>query len=212
MFSRISRFSHQFVSRSNTPKIVLNKFQRNTRFLSNVAKSDKNRMITTAVVIGILVASIPVVQELTSSGSNPNENKEVGSNYMKTYLENNKDAVMTPSGLIFHELSAGKGPKPTADSTVTVHYTGSLTTGVVFDSSITRGQPISFPLKNVIAGWTEGVAMMKTGGKARLVIPSKLGYGDKGAGSTIPGGSTLIFEIELLAIETPGAGKFNVQL
>mgnify|MGYP003385940274 CR=1 FL=1 len=81
----------------------------------------------------------------------------------------------------------------------------------MFDSSINRGQPIEFPLSNVIPGWTEGVALMKLNSKVRLIIPSHLGYGDAGSGGAIPGGATLIFEIELLKIENSSSGKYNIQ-
>ena len=81
----------------------------------------------------------------------------------------------------------------------------------MFDSSINRGQPIEFPLSNVIPGWTEGVALMTLNSKVRLIIPSHLGYGDTGSGGAIPGGATLIFEIELLKIENSSSGKYNIQ-
>lgn len=90
--------------------------------------------------------------------------------------------------------------QPTATSSVTVHYTGTLVDGTVFDSSVARGEPITFPLGNVIKGWQEGVALMRVGSKAELVIPSNLAYGDDGAGGSIPGGATLKFEVELIKV------------
>lgn len=109
-------------------------------------------------------------------------------------------AIQTASGLVYQELSPGTGAQPKATDTVTVHYTGTLADGTVFDSSITRGEPSSFPLNGVIDGWTEGIPLMKVGGKARLVIPSDLAYGVKGRPG-IPPNATLVFEIELLAIK-----------
>ena len=107
---------------------------------------------------------------------------------------------VTDSGLQYEVLKMGKGPKPTATSTVKVHYHGTLIDGTVFDSSVERGEPISFPLDGVIAGWTEGLQLMPVGSKFRFYIPQELGYGARNAGS-IPPYSTLIFEVELLGIE-----------
>jgi len=107
---------------------------------------------------------------------------------------------VTPSGLQYKVLRAGKGRKPGTNDTVEVHYKGSLITGTVFDSSYKRGQSISFPLNRVIAGWTEGLQLMKEGAKYELVIPAGLGYGTKGAGSVIPPNATLVFEVELLKV------------
>jgi len=109
-------------------------------------------------------------------------------------------AVKTETGLIFIPLAEGTGPAPTAADRVKVHYTGKLTDGTVFDSSMQRGKPIDFPLNGVIPCWTEGVQKMKVGGKARLVCPAAIAYGDRGAGRVIPPGATLDFEIELLEI------------
>ena len=109
-------------------------------------------------------------------------------------------AVQTASGLVYQELSPGTGAQPKATDTVTVHYTGTLVDGTVFDSSIPRGKPTSFPLNRVIDGWTEGIPMMRVGGKARLVIPPDLAYGAKGM-SGIPPNAILVFEIELLAVK-----------
>ena len=107
--------------------------------------------------------------------------------------------VRTASGLIYRDLSAGSGPSPTANDTVKVHYRGTLVTGTEFDSSYKRNEPAQFPLDGVIPCWTEGVQKMKVGGKARLVCPSDLAYGDAGRPS-IPGGATQLFEVELLEI------------
>lgn len=114
-----------------------------------------------------------------------------------------KGAKKTASGLIFIDTQAGTGKSPVATDTVSVHYKGTLIDGTEFDSSYKRGQPTEFPLNGVIKCWTEGVAMMKVGGKAKLVCPSDIAYGDRGAGANIPGGATLVFEVELLAIKDP---------
>lgn len=123
--------------------------------------------------------------------------KADGAGYIENFLECNPEAVKTDSGLVYCEMTAGEGGQPSPTSTVEVHYHGTLTDGQVFDSSVDRGQTISFPLNGVIKGWQEGLAMMKEGGKATLVIPSDLAYGDAGSGETIPPGATLMFEVEL---------------
>ncbi len=112
------------------------------------------------------------------------------------------DAETTGSGLAHKLLQAGTGTQhPGPTSTVMVHYTGWLTNGTMFDSSVTRGEPISFPLDGVIAGWTEGVQLMVVGEKRRFWIPDSLGYGDRGVGNgLIPPGATLVFDVELLDI------------
>jgi FKBP-type peptidyl-prolyl cis-trans isomerase FkpA len=109
-------------------------------------------------------------------------------------------AKKTESGAIVTVLKEGKGPSPKASDTVKVHYQGTLLDGTVFDSSIQRGQPATFPLGNVIKCWTEGVQEIKVGGKSRLVCPANIAYGDSGRAPTIRPGATLVFEVELLEI------------
>ena len=109
-------------------------------------------------------------------------------------------AVKTESGLIYMDLQPGSGASPQASDTVKVNYRGTLIDGTEFDSSYKRNQPAQFPLNGVIRCWTEGVQKMKVGGKARLVCPSDIAYGDSGRPPLIPGGATLIFEIELLEV------------
>jgi FKBP-type peptidyl-prolyl cis-trans isomerase FkpA len=111
-----------------------------------------------------------------------------------------KGAQKTPSGLIFKVIRPGKGPSPKETDQVKVNYEGRLINGTVFDSSYKRGQPAEFPLNGVIKCWTEGVQKMKVGEKARLVCPSDIAYGDRGRPPTIPGGATLVFDVELLGI------------
>lgn len=106
----------------------------------------------------------------------------------------------TRSGLQYEVLVEGNGPRPTASDTVRCHYEGTLIDGTVFDSSYRRNQPAEFGLRQVIAGWTEGVQMMKVGSKYKFYIPYQLGYGEHGAGNSIPPYAALIFTVELLAI------------
>lgn len=124
----------------------------------------------------------------------------------KGYLDKaatEKGATKLPSGVIYSETSAGSGASPKPTDRVKVHYTGKLTSGETFDSSVDRGEPVTFPLNGVIPCWTEGVQQIKVGGKARLVCPPETAYGERGSPPRIPGGSTLVFEVELLDIAKP---------
>ena len=116
-------------------------------------------------------------------------------------------AVKTASGLIYKELTAGTGAMPVATDEVQVNYKGTLIDGTEFDSSYKRGQAAEFPLNGVIPCWTEGVQKVKVGGKAQLVCPSEIAYGDSGRPPTIPGGATLVFEVELVKIVKPDTKK-----
>jgi FKBP-type peptidyl-prolyl cis-trans isomerase len=122
----------------------------------------------------------------------------------RAFLEKNRQepgVQVTPSGLQYRVVTMGTGPKPTSPTDrVRVHYEGTLLDGTVFDSSFARGQDISFGLNQVIPGWTEGVQLMPVGSKFIFYIPSDLAYGDRGAGASIPPGSTLIFTVELFGI------------
>lgn len=129
----------------------------------------------------------------------------------KFLAENGKKTGVktTASGLQYEVVTEGKGDHPKASDKVTVHYKGTLLNGETFDSSYDRGQPVTFPLANVIPGWTEGVQLMTVGSKYKFYIPSKLAYGERGAGAKIGPNSTLVFEVELLGIEkdAPAAAK-----
>lgn len=119
------------------------------------------------------------------------------------FLEENakKDSIkVTASGLQYEILTEGSGEKPSAESTVSTHYHGTLIDGTVFDSSVDRGQPAEFPVNRVIAGWTEALQMMPVGSKWRLYVPHNLAYGERGAGGAIGPYQALIFDVELLAI------------
>jgi FKBP-type peptidyl-prolyl cis-trans isomerase FkpA/FKBP-type peptidyl-prolyl cis-trans isomerase FklB len=143
----------------------------------------------------------PKIQELqqTRMAAAAEGEKKVGQTFRdKAAAE--KGATKTASGLIITTLKPGTGPSPSATDKVKVHYHGTLIDGTVFDSSVQRGQPATFPLNGVIRCWTEGVSMMKTGGKSRLVCPPDIAYGDRGAPPKIKPGATLVFEVELLEV------------
>lgn len=129
--------------------------------------------------------------------------EEAKSEGTKFLAENaSKEGVVSlPSGMQYKVVKMGTGAKPTLDDKVTTHYHGMLTNGKVFDSSVDRGQPATFPLGGVIKGWQEGLQLMPTGSKFIFYIPSDLAYGDRGAGNDIPPFATLVFEVELISIE-----------
>jgi len=135
------------------------------------------------------------------------KNKKEGA----AFLSDNKKKAgvkVLPSGLQYMVLTEGKGKQPKAADTVTVQYRGTLLDGSEFDSSYKRGQPVTFGLNQVIKGWTEGVQLMKEGGKIRLFVPSALGYGERGTGAQIGPNAVLIFEIELIKVaQAPQSGS-----
>lgn len=141
-----------------------------------------------------------MMKKQTAAAARGPENVEAG----KTFLAENKSkegVIETASGLQYKVIEAGEGDKPQATDEVTVHYTGKLLNGTVFDSSVERGEPATFGLNQVIPGWTEGVQLMSKGAKYTFWIPSDLAYGERGAGGQIEPGSTLQFEVELIDIE-----------
>jgi FKBP-type peptidyl-prolyl cis-trans isomerase FkpA/FKBP-type peptidyl-prolyl cis-trans isomerase FklB len=143
----------------------------------------------------------PKIQQFAQAraGAAAEKEKKAGAGFLaKAAAE--PGAKKTASGAIVKEIKAGTGPTPKATDTVKVHYHGTLTDGTVFDSSVQRGQPATFPLSGVIKCWTEGVQEIKVGGKSKLVCPSDIAYGDRGSPPKIKPGATLVFEVELLEI------------
>lgn len=143
----------------------------------------------------------PKIQQLAQAriGAAAEKEKKAGAEFaVKAAAE--PGAEKTESGAVVKIIKQGSGPTPTAADKVKVHYQGTLTDGTIFDSSIKRGEPITFPLNGVIKCWTEGVQKIKVGGKAQLVCPSEIAYGERGSPPLIKPGATLIFEVELLDI------------
>ena len=133
-------------------------------------------------------------------GQQIKDNKTLGREFMEENAKNDS-VVQTKSGLQYMVLKEGTGAKPGPTDVVTVHYTGKLLDGTVFDSSVERGEPAQFPLDKVIPGWTEGLQLMSEGSEYRLFIPSELAYGSKGAGDKILPNATLIFDVQLIKVE-----------
>ena len=132
-------------------------------------------------------------------GQQIKDNKTLGREFMEQNAQNDS-VVQTKSGMQYIVVKEGNGAKPGPEDTVTVHYTGKLIDGTVFDSSVERGEPATFPLNKVIPGWTEGLQLMSEGSEYRLFIPSELAYGSKGAGDQILPNSTLIFDVQLIKV------------
>ncbi len=147
----------------------------------------------------------PKVQTLFKSRMEKNKVKfqKVGKDFVEKFLKDG--GKKTASGLAYKVIKEGTGATPKPTDMVEVHYHGTLIDGTVFDSSKDRGKKVKFPLNRVIKGWTEGLQLIKAGGSIKLVIPSELAYGDNGAPPKIPGGATLVFEVELFSIVKPEA-------
>ncbi|MBS1507344.1 MAG: FKBP-type peptidyl-prolyl cis-trans isomerase [Bacteroidetes bacterium] len=146
-------------------------------------------------------ACMPIVQQFMQQASE--KKSAIAREKGRSFLEANKKnegVITTASGLQYKVLASGAGKTPTASNEVTVHYTGTLIDGTVFDSSVKRGQPATFGVSQVIRGWTEALQLMKEGDKWMLYIPSELAYGERGSGPQIPPYSTLIFEVELIKV------------
>lgn len=151
------------------------------------------------VLILLAVAAIVLIAKQFMSSGNAEENIKLGQRFLAENAQA-EGVQTTASGLQYKVLAAGTGTThPTATDKVKVHYHGTLIDGTVFDSSVDRGEPISFGLNQVIPGWTEGLQLMVEGEKTRLFIPSTLAYGNRAAGKIKPG-STLIFDVELIGI------------
>ena len=144
----------------------------------------------------------PKIQELarTRAAAAAGDEKKSSQGFLEKAAAE-KGAIKTPSGMVYSEITPGTGDQPKATDKVKVHYQGTLIDGTVFDSSVQRGQPVTFALNQVIPCWTEGVQRMKVGGKSKLICPSNIAYGDHGAPPKIKPGATLVFEIELLEIQ-----------
>lgn len=152
--------------------------------------------------VGDIRAYFPKIQELQTQRATAaaEAQKKSGEAFLaKAAAE--AGAQKTASGVVYTELKPGTGPSPAATDKVKVHYHGTLEDGKVFDSSVERNEPATFPLNGVIPCWTEGVQLMKVGGKGRLVCPSETAYGNRGAPPDIKPGATLVFDVELLGIE-----------
>jgi FKBP-type peptidyl-prolyl cis-trans isomerase FkpA len=160
-------------------------------------------MRSLSFLLSIALSSIALVSCSSSTPESPAKPDAAAPTDPKAALDKaaaEPGAVRTPSGMVYRELTAGTGQSPQATDTVKVNYRGTLLDGTEFDSSYKRNEPAEFPLNRVIPCWTEGVQHMKVGGKARLTCPANLAYGEQGSPPTIPGGATLIFEIELLGV------------
>ncbi len=160
-----------------------------------------------SIIIGLTSGIFMLVLVYSQASDKIEEDKIVSNQSNENFsFQNSTEGgtlIKTASGLQYEIIKMGDGEKPNATDKVEVHYHGTLEDGTVFDSSVDRGQTISFPLNRVIKGWTEGVQLMPVGSKFKFIIPPELAYGERGAGGIIPPNATLIFEVELFSIEKP---------
>jgi FKBP-type peptidyl-prolyl cis-trans isomerase FkpA len=158
------------------------------------------RKLQTRILSVITIILIGITMFSMANATTPEENKAAGEAFL---AENAKkpNIITTASGLQYEILKKGEGETPSATDNVTVHYKGTTIDGEEFDSSYSRGEPATFPLNRVIAGWTEGVQLMQEGAKYRFYIPSDLAYGAHGAGRAIGPNAALIFDVELIKIQ-----------
>ena len=189
-----SRISQQFAQTTcffEDESLTVNRMAMGRGVVDGVSNSDKTLM-TIEEAQKFIETAMQIAQDKKFGPVKAEGEKFLAENAQR------EGVVVTESGLQYEVIAEGKGPKPTAEQTVKVHYTGTLINGTVFDSSVERGEPIEFQLNHVIKGWTEGVQLMSKGAKYKFYIPYNLGYGERGAGEDIPPYSTLIFEVELL--------------
>ena len=156
----------------------------------------KLNTLTSATLIAAALSATSAAHAQSAVAANP----AIPANPVTAASAKEDGAVVTASGLVYRSLKDGTGPSPTASDKVKVHYRGTLPDGKEFDSSYKRNEAIEFPLSGVIKCWTEGVQRMKVGGKAKLTCPPNIAYGERGAGGVIAPNATLLFEVELLAI------------
>lgn len=164
----------------------------------------KSSAIALLLGLGMICATSYAAEPATTGNSMTTTSTATGANSGEKFLEQNKakkGVITLPDGLQYKVIIEGKGEKPSANDQVTVHYAGTLVDGKEFDSSYKRGEPATFPVNGVIAGWTEALQLMPAGSTWELYIPAKLAYGDQGAPPVIGPNETLIFKVQLISVK-----------